>query len=243
MGWKNYLAAVLSMVALPSFAENLIIGTVQTYDAGVYTVDPEAFQSFERELGDELCRRASVSCKWKVVPADQMLSSLSGAEIDAVMAGISATTDVGKDYVFTMAYLYPDPFSYLGRGGEMKDSIGGVVPAVTDYDLSGFSATSGVTFKKHEALDEAISAMLDGQFEAVFAEKERVAPLIAASNGTLGYAYFKDMKVVPGVGMLFRADDIDRRFLFEDQIFEMTQDGSLNQLSEKWFGANDFYPW
>ena len=38
--------------------------------------------------------------------------------------------------------------------------------------------------------------------------------------------------------MALRADDIDLRFAFEDQIFEMSQDGSLNALTETWFGVD-----
>ncbi|WP_165784519.1 transporter substrate-binding domain-containing protein [Zhengella mangrovi] len=231
------LAAAISLAALPCLADTVTIGTVQAYDTGLYTVEPSAVQGFEKALGDELCQRAAVTCEWVVLPPEALVTAVASGKVDAAISGLPVTTEVGGDLTFTMPYLYPDPYGYLGRAGQMHPAGVTQIASVSKLDLTELSASTGVNYKKFENMNDAIAAMLDGTFPSVFAEKEVLDPLIAASNGTLGYVY-KDRNVLSGIGMLFRADDVDRRFLFEDQIFEMSQDGSLNALTKTWFGID-----
>lgn len=231
------LATTISLAAFPSLAETVKIGTAKVYDAGSYTVDPAKLQGFDKALGEELCRRADVTCEWVVLPQEALVPAVASGEIDAAMSGLPVTTEVGTDLLFTMPYLYPDPYGYLGNAGQMHPSGVTRIAYVSKLDFTELSASTGVSYMKFESMKDAIDAMLDGKFPSVFAEKEVLEPLIAASDGALGYVY-NDRNVLPGMGMLFRADDADRRFLFEDQMFAMMEDGSLKAMSESWFGVD-----
>ena len=68
-------------------------------------------------------------------------------------------------------------------------------------------------------------------------ERERLAPLVEAARGRI-VVLAKNDRLRPGVTMALRSDDIDRRFNFEDRIYDMTQDGSLNALTRDWFGID-----
>lgn len=235
----TYLAAVFSLVAFPGFADTMTIGTVQDYDAGSYTIDPAALQGFELALGDELCQRAGFTCEWKVLPPDQLWSALETGEIDAVMAGISMDEDAGDSVDRTAPYVAPDPFLHVGLPGTKWLINAAVVAYLPDPAAAAYAKTAGATFKEYETLEDALAAVRDGQVHSLFGEKDALAPLVEASGGELAFIGGRDeIKIKPGVAMALRADDTDLRFAFEDQIFEMSKDGSLNALTETWFGVD-----
>lgn len=235
----TYLAAVFSLAAFPSFADTVTIGTVQVYDAGSYTIDPAALQGFELALGDELCQRAGFTCEWKVLPSDQLWSALKTGEIDAVMAGVSMGEDAGDDVDRTAPYVTPDPFLHVGLPGTQWLNNAAAVAVLPDPAAAAYARTTGASFTEYETLEDALAAVRDGQVLSLFGERDALAPLVEASGGELAFIDGRgEIKIKPGVAMALRADDIDLRFAFEDQIFEMSQDGSLNALTETWFGVD-----
>ncbi len=235
----TYLAAALSLAAFPGLADTVTIGTVQSYDTGSYTIDPAALQGFEKALGDELCQRAGVTCEWKALSPDQLWSALETGEIDAVMAGVSMDADVGDSVDRTMPYLTPDPFLHIGLPGMKWLFEGAVIAHLPDPAVAAFGQTSGSTYTEFATLEDALAAVRAGQALSLFGERDALAPLVEASGGELAIIGNRDeIKIRPGVTMALRAEDIDLRFAFEDQIFEMSQDGSLNALTETWFGID-----
>jgi len=235
----SYLAAAVSLAAFPAVADTMTIGTVQVYDASRYTIDPAALQGFEMVLGNELCQRAGFTCEWRVLLSDEVWSALEAGEIDAVMAGISMDDDVGEDVDRTLPYVTPDPFLHIGLPGTQWQMEGAVVAHLPDPAVTAYAQTTGATFTEYETLEAALAAVRDGQAMSLFGERHALAPLVEASEGELAVIGNRDeISIKRGVAMALRSDDIDLRFAFEDQIFEMVEDGSLNAMIETWFGVD-----
>jgi polar amino acid transport system substrate-binding protein len=235
----TFLTVVFSLAALPILADTVTIGTVRVYDAGSYTIDPAALQGFEMVVGDELCQRAGFTCEWRVLPPAQLWSALETGEIDAVMAGVSVGEDAGDDVERTMPYIMLDPFVHIGLTGTKWQASAAVVAYLPDPAAAAYAQTAGSSFTEYETLEDALAAVRDGQVLSLFGERDALAPLVEASGGELAIlAGWDEMKIKSGVAMALRADEIDLRFAFEDQIFEMSQDGSLNALTAAWFGLD-----
>ncbi len=233
----SVLAAAFSLAALPGLADTVTIGTVEPYEAGSYTIDPAALQGFEKALGDALCQRTSLTCEWKVLPSDQLWSTLAAGGIDAVMAGVSIGEGVGEGVDWTMPYVRPDPFVHIGLPGTQWPVEGAVVAHLPDQAVTAYAGASGATFTEYATLEDALAAVRDGQVLSLFGEREALVPVAEASGGRLVVLAGKEeINIKQGVAMALRADDTDLRFAFEDQIFEMSEDGSLNALTETWFG-------
>jgi polar amino acid transport system substrate-binding protein len=234
-----FLTTAVSLVAFPALADTVTIGTVDTYDVGSYTIDPAALQGFEKALGEELCNRAGLTCEWKVLLADQLWSALAAGEIDAVMAGVSMEDDAREGVDRTLPYLMPDPFLHIGLAGTQWAAEGAKAAYLPDPAVTAYAGTSGATFTEYATLEDALAAVRGGEALSVFGERETLVPVIEAAGGGLAVIAGKEeIKIKPGVAMALRADDIDLRFTFEDQIYEMSQDGSLNALTETWFGVD-----
>lgn len=239
MKYAVLLAAATAVVALPAFADTVTIGTVQNYDTGSFTVEPTALQDFEKALGDELCQRSGSTCEWKVLASDELWPALDAGEIDAVMAGVPVDQDVGANIDLTLPFVMLDPYLHIGLPGTEWSIEGALVGHLPDQAVSSYAQTTGATFEQFDDIDTALAAVRAGETLSVFGEREALVPLAEASNGELMViGNNKEVKIKPGLAMAFHADNIDLRFSFEDQIYEMTQDGSLNALIDTWFGVD-----
>lgn len=235
----TYLAAAVSLAACPVLADTVTIGTVRVYDPGSYTIDPAALQGFETALGDELCKRAGFTCDWKVLPAGQLWSALEAGEVDAVMAGVSMGEDIGGNVDRTMPYVMLDPYLHVGLVGTQWQIEGADVAYLSDPAVAAYAQTTGASFTEYDTLQDALVAVRSGQALSLFGERNALIPIVEASEGELAVIGVRDeIKIKPGVAMVVRSDDIDLRFALEDQIFDMSQDGSLNALTDTWFGVD-----
>ena len=79
--------------------------------------------------------------------------------------------------------------------------------------------------------------MRNGEADAVFADKDYLAPILAESGGQFVWAG-EDIQLGGGVGMGLRQSDAELRAKFDAAIASMKADGSLNALIVKWFGAD-----
>ena len=83
--------------------------------------------------------------------------------------------------------------------------------------------------------EETVAAVLDGEADAVFADKDYLAPIVEASGGDL--MFVGELVVLGlGTGMGIRETDADLKEKFNDAISSMKADGSLNKLLVEWFG-------
>lgn len=236
---KIYSAILAGLLSLPAqaFGQTVVIGTADAYGAGIYTVDPATLQGFDRALGEALCQRGKLTCEWKVMGRDDLLPALEAKEVDVIMAAIPLTEDLGGAIETTAAYLYPDPFDIVGRPG--FDPFGNVktVAAISDPAIEVWHGTSGYNIVYFQTLEEALQAVERGEAEIAVGEHEDIAPLVEATEGRLDIVNPR-RHLRPGVTTALHADNIDLRFTFEDLIFDMAQDGSLNTLTKEWFGTD-----
>ena len=81
--------------------------------------------------------------------------------------------------------------------------------------------------------DETISALRNGEVDAVMADKAFLSPIVAESNDELKFIG-KDVFIGGGVGMGIRESDNSLKDTFNAVITSMKSDGSLNALIDKW---------
>ena len=153
---------------------------------------------------------------------------------DAIMAGMSITAERDKVIDFTQDYYPPTESAYVAAADGV-DLKGGVISAQTATIQAGFIAESGATLVEFATPEETIAAVRNGEADAVFADYDYLAPIVAESNGELMFVGPR-VPLGGGVGMGLRESDKDLRDKFDAQITAMKADGSLNALLKKWFG-------
>lgn len=236
---RLYPLLLTGLILLPAqaIAQTIMIGTAAQYDKGIFTVDAASLQGFDKALGDVLCQRAGLSCEWKVMPREDLLPALKSSEVDVVMAAIPANSVLDDGIEKTVAYLQPDPFITVGLSGTELHKHVKHMGSVSDPAFDEWFPTTGYTNVVFPTLEDALKAIESGEADAVIGEQADLAPLVKASNGKFVVIGHND-SFRPGVTMALRSEDTDLRFSLEDHIYNMMQDGSLNVLTEEWFGLD-----
>ena len=96
--------AALAFVAGAAYADShsvVRLGTEGAYPPWNFINDAGEVDGFERELGDELCTRAELTCEWVTNEWDSIIPNLVSGNYDAIIAGMSITAERDEVIDFT----------------------------------------------------------------------------------------------------------------------------------------------
>ena len=230
-------AAALAVSAGGALAADTIrMGTEGAYPPFNFINDNGDVDGFERELGDELCKRAELTCEWVTNDWDSIIPNLVSGNYDTIIAGMSITEERDEVIDFTQPYLPPDPSAYMTLAGNEPDLEGGVIAAQTGTIQASYVAESGATLIEFATPDETIAAVKNGEADAVFADKPYLEPIVAESGGEL--VFVKDVVLGKGIGLGVRESDGELRDKFDAIITQMKEEDAINPLIIKWFGED-----
>ena len=224
----------LALSAGMAMAQTVRMGTEGAYPPYNFINDKGEIDGFERELGDELCSRAELTCEWVKNDWDSIIPNLVSSNYDTIMAGMSITDERDEVIDFTQNYYPPTESAYVAAS-EGADLSGGVVSAQTATIQAGYIAESGATLVEFATPEETIAAVRNGEADAVFADYDYLLPIVEESNGELVFVGDR-VPLGGGVGMGLRESDTELKEKFDTAITSMKEDGSLNELLKKWFG-------
>lgn len=225
----------LALAAGTAQAQTVRIGTEGAYPPYNLINDKGEVDGFERELGDELCRRAELDCAWVTNEWDSIIPNLVSANYDAIMAGMSITEERDEVIDFTQAYLPPTPSAYVALAGSEPDLEGGVIAAQVNTIQAGHVAESGATLVEYATPDETIAAVRSGEADAVLADSDYLRPIVEQSGGELEIVGDPVM-LGEGIGVGLRESDAELKEKLNAAITAMKEDGTLNPMITKWFG-------
>ena len=229
-----FTTAALAIVAGSAFSQTVRMGTEGAYPPYNFINDSGEVDGVERELGDELCARAELTCEWVKNDWDSIIPNLVSSNYDTIMAGMSITDERDEVIDFTQDYYPPTESAYVALS-EGVDLEGGIVSAQTATIQAGYVAESGATLVEFATPEETIAAVRNGEADAVFADYDYLLPLVEESGGELMFVG-EGVPLGAGVGMGLRESDTELRDKFDAAITSMKEDGSLNALLDKWFG-------
>ncbi|MES2144700.1 MAG: transporter substrate-binding domain-containing protein [Pseudomonadota bacterium] len=230
------LATTLALTAGAAMAQDVVrLGTEGAYPPFNFVNDAGEVAGFEREVGDELCKRAALTCEWVTNEWDSIIPNLQSGNYDVIIAGMSITDEREQVIDFSQNYYPPAASAYAAAVAD-ADIKTGIVSAQVSTIQAAYVAESGATLLEFATPEETIAAVKNGEAVAVFADKDYLRPFVDESGGALMFVG-EDVTIGGGVGLGFRSSDTDLRAKFDAGITAMKADGSLNALIEKYFGA------
>lgn len=227
---KLILAAALVAATSTAWAGDVVrMGTEGAYPPYNFINDAGEVDGMERELGDELCKRANLTCEWVTNDWDSIIPNLVSGNYDTIIAGMSVTAERDEVIDFTNEYIPPTPSSYLAMDAGL-DVPGGVVAAQTGTIQASFVANQGWTLVEFATPEETIAAVRNGEADAVLADAS-----FLTDHATDGLVMLeREESIGGGVGMGIRESDGELRAKFNTAIDSMKADGTLNTLITKW---------
>ncbi|MDB9707156.1 amino acid ABC transporter substrate-binding protein (PAAT family) [Planktotalea frisia] len=225
----------LTLVAGFAFADGhsktVRLGTEGAYPPYNFLNDDGEVDGFERELGDELCVRAELTCEWVTNEWDSIIPNLVSGNYDVIIAGMSITDERDEVIDFTQNYTQPDPSGYIALSMDV-DLAGGVIAAQTGTIQASHIASTGATLVEFATPEETVAAVRNGEADAVLADKTYLKP-IADEDSSLMLIEQEEL-LGGGIGLGLRESDGELKAKLDAAIGSMKADGSLNALIEKW---------
>ena len=230
-----FAIAVVIASSLSCFGgqEAVKMGTEGAYHPYNFINDEGEVDGFERELGDELCRRAKLECTWVTNEWDTIIPNLLDGRYDTIMAGMSITDEREETIDFTQAYIPPIPSVYIALTGVGDEAIEGRVAAQVATIHADHLSGSGATLVEYDLAEDLVTAVLGGEVDAALVDREFAHESIAMTDGLAVVG--PDVPLDSGIGIGVREDDGQLKEKLDKAITAMKEDGSLNALIRKWF--------
>ena len=210
------------------------MGTEGGYPPYNFMNDAGEVDGFERELGDELCRRADLDCVWVTNEWDTIIPNLVNDNYDTILAGMSITDERDEVIDFTQPYTPPSPSVYVGLAGAGDEVVDGKVAAQVATVQAGYLSEAGATLLEYELAEEVFEAVLSGEADAALVDREFAQDSMAERGDRLAIVG-PDVMLDSGIGIGVREDDTELKDKLDRAIKAMKEDGSLNALIRKWF--------
>lgn len=231
--------AVSALAATGAQAQGVVrLGTEGAYPPWNFINERNEVDGFERALGDELCRRAELTCEWVVNDWDSIIPNLVGGNYDVIIAGMSVTDARAQVIAFSEWYLPPDPSAFFALAGtDPGVAQSGVIGTQSNTIFSAYLADSEATLVEFPTPEDMVSAVRSGVVDAGLFDSAYIDPIVAESNGALEQISER-LFLAQGIALGFRQSDDGLRARFDEQIIAMKADGSLNTLIAQWFGES-----
>lgn len=226
------IAALTATMAMADGHAVVRLGTEGAYPPWNFINDAGEVDGFEREVGDELCARAELTCEWVTNEWDSIIPNLVSGNYDVIIAGMSITDERDEVIDFSENYSQPDPSSYLAASADV-DLAGGVIAAQSGTIQAAHVASTGATLLEFATPEETVAAVKNGEADAVLADASFLAP-VAEADADLMIVEGADVLLGGGVAAGVRESDTELRDKLTAAVQSMKADGSLNALIEKW---------
>ncbi|SDE41485.1 polar amino acid transport system substrate-binding protein [Paracoccus isoporae] len=234
------VAAAIALTAGIASAAPVRIASEGAYPPYNLVNDSGELDGFDIDVGNEICERAELECVWVKNDWDSILPNLKSSNYDAIMAGMSITEERQQEIQFSQNYFPPAASAYAAMDAEANVGDGAVVAAQTATIQAAHVAESGATLLEFATPDETVSAVRNGEADAVFADKDFLEPVVVESNGEFSWVG-EDVPLGGGIGVGIRQSDNELREKMDAAIDSMKEDGTLNGLIQKWFAEGAMY--
>ncbi|EEB82388.1 transporter substrate-binding domain-containing protein [Roseobacter sp. GAI101] len=247
-------SALLALLATTASAEDLRIGTSADYPPWEAVDANNEIFGFDRDIGDEICKRIAATCTWQNQSFDGLLPGLQVGRFDVIISGISINEERSKSVDFSAPYAdAPNSFIVLAdnpaAAAKSKEDLiaalsSGVIGAQggTTHEQVIRAHFANANVRLYERPDQVMSDILSGRIDAGVMERSAAEPLMdSEKGGVLVYAGpkltgvdFEEFGKGQAVALAKGNTVLQNRV--NDAVAEMLKDGTIKTISEKWFG-------
>ncbi len=229
--------AFIAFLSLACKSDSILIATDGAYHPfNFINEDTGEIDGLEREMGDEICRRADLQCEWTVNEWEDMIPDLRAEEFDAIVAGMSITPERDQLIDFTDPYYPPSPSVYIARAGAGDEASQGIVAAMENTIHSDYFQATGREYVGFDEPGGPLEALFAGDVDAILVDRGYALEKLTELEGRVVIVGPK-VPLDQGLGIGVR-EGSPLRERFNKAIASMKEDGTLNELLRKWIGED-----
>lgn len=221
----------------------IVFGTEGTWSPWTYHDEDDQLVGFDIEVAQKVAEKLGVKATFVEGEWDGLLAGVDGGRYDSMANGVEITEERAQKYDFSDPYCYIRTAIIVKSDDDSINSFEDLNGKTTANTISSTYATQaeahGATVTGVDDLNQTIELLLSGRIDAtlnaevVFADYVKEHP-----EANIKIATFSDE--VEKVAIPIRKGDDTATLLaaVNDALKEMSEDGTLTALSEKYFGTD-----
>ncbi len=236
LGLLLLAGSLIPVLAACGGTDKVVIATTGDYHPFGFVDVEGQIVGLEREMGDELCRRAGLQCEWILNDWETMIPDLVAEEFDVILSGMSITARREEQIDFTEAYYPPTPSVYLARAGAGDEAVRGRIGASENTIYSDYFTELGRPFVPLGSSVDVVEVLLQGRVDAVMVDHGYGVEKLAEHAGQLAIVG-PSVLLDRGLGMGVRKGS-DLKGRLNQALASMKADGTLNTYILSWIGED-----
>lgn len=196
---------------------------------------------FDIDMGEEIAKRMGVKIEWQPTDWDGVISALQTKRFDVIISGMTITEERAQQVNFTEPYVVAGVVALVRAGNDTiktaEDLAGRVV------GIQGGSSGEEVVkeleglkdVKRYKQFPECLSDLEIGRLDAAIVDVTVAAHFLALRPGVFEIATPLNEELF---AIATRQEDTKLLDELNRIISEMKADGTLEEISMKWFGEN-----
>ena len=221
----------------------IVFGTEGTWSPWTYHDENDQLVGFDIEVAQKVAEKLGVKATFVEGEWDGLLAGVDGGRYDSMANGVEITEERAQKYDFSDPYCYIRTAIIVKSDDDSINNFEDLNGKTTANTISSTYATQaeahGATVTGVDDLNQTIELLLSGRIDAtlnaevVFADYVKEHP-----EANIKIATFSDE--VEKVAIPIRKGDDTATLLaaVNDALKEMSEEGTLTALSEKYFGTD-----
>lgn len=252
MTLKTLLATGLTLATLAAGAaqaEQVKIGiAAEPYPPFASLDSSGTWVGWEVEVIDAVCAAAELDCVLTPVAWDGIIPSLTGQQIDAIMASMSITEERLKTIDFSDAYYNTPAVVVADKSMDIAPTPEGLegkilgIQASTIHQAYAQEHFASAEIRVYQTQDEANQDLFAGRIDAIQADSIAMADFVGSDAGAcceIKGAVADDPAILGlGVGAGLRKGDDALRAALNAGIAKILEDGTHAEITARYFSAS-----
>lgn len=218
----------------------LTIGTEGTYAPYTFHNDADELTGYDVEVAREIADRMGVEAEFKETKWDSMFAGLNTERFDMIANQVGIKPDREEKYDFSTPYTYSTAVLVAPKGGEVKsfDDLEGAKSAQSlTSNYADIAKEYGAEIVSVEGFNPAMQLLANERADATVNDRLSVLDFLKQREDAQ-VEIVDRQEDASASAMMFRQNNPELIEAVDEALASMREDGTLKQISEKWFGED-----
>ncbi|MVB09843.1 L-cystine-binding protein FliY [Caprobacter fermentans] len=233
-------------------AGKLVLGLDKAFPPMGY-VDTQTGElvGFDIDLAKEACKRLGIELSLQPIDWDNKTAELNNGNVDCLWNGFSKTSERGQEFALSIPYMKNNQIILVKAGSNYK-GLGGLAGKTVGVQADSSAETAlndNPDFKsslksvvKIDDYSKAVLEIQNGTIDAIAIDEIVARYYLTKNPGAYSVLQDQDGKdaslATEDYVVAFRKSDIALKEKIEGALKDMAKDGTMADLSKKWFGKD-----
>ena len=245
------MLAALMLLGTAAAAEPIKIGiAAEPYPPFASPDAAGSWVGWEVDLINAVCKAGEMECVITPVAWEGIIPSLTGGQIDAIMASMSITAERSKTIDFSDKYYNTPTVIVTAKGSGLTPDNAGMAGKIIGVQVSTVHEayaqkhfTDAAEIKTYQTTDEGFQDLAAGRIDASQADSIAIDAFLSSDAGkacceSIG-AVADDQEVLGlGVGVGLRKGEDELKAKFNAAIAKVIADGTYDTISKPYFASS-----